>query len=229
MEGSQLSTPRFTDVLLGCIVNVRKRILEHQFIREMSEGTLEGETFRYFIIQDVLYLREFEKALTILLERSASLPLIHSFANRTLSALSSELTLHCSLLASWSVSNEDLLSTSKSPTCTLYGSYLLATVYDCPASEAFAAFLPCFWSYMDIGRSLSINGSRNKLYQQWIDTYCSPDLTADLDYVIKLVDQVGESASEQEKVNIQRHFHQVSQFEWMFWDAAYRREQWPVH
>jgi thiaminase (transcriptional activator TenA) len=202
--------------------------MEHSFIREMADGTLDEATFRYFIVQDVLYLKEFEKSLNILLKRSSEYPLIHSFASRTLLALEKELELHFSLLEDWALSAADVAATPKNPTCTMYGSYLLATVYDTPAPEAFAVFLPCFWSFLDIGKTLSAKGSKHPMYQRWINTYCSAALSSDLDDVMRLVDQVGLLASEDEKKRIRGHFYKVSQFEWMFWDAAYRKESWPV-
>jgi thiaminase/transcriptional activator TenA len=43
-----------------------------------------------------------------------------------------------------------------------------------------------------------------------------------------VADRVGAQASETEKMLMRTHFHTAARYEWMFWDAAYRREGWPV-
>jgi thiaminase/transcriptional activator TenA len=42
------------------------------------------------------------------------------------------------------------------------------------------------------------------------------------------VDRVGESASAAEQTAMREHVVTTSRYEWMFWDAGWRRETWPV-
>jgi thiaminase/transcriptional activator TenA len=43
-----------------------------------------------------------------------------------------------------------------------------------------------------------------------------------------LTDAVGESASAAEQTAMREHVVTTSRYEWMFWDAGWRRETWPV-
>jgi thiaminase/transcriptional activator TenA len=46
--------------------------------------------------------------------------------------------------------------------------------------------------------------------------------------VLKLTDRVGETLSPVELDRMTEHFVTTSRYEWMFWDAGYRRERWPI-
>jgi catechol 2,3-dioxygenase-like lactoylglutathione lyase family enzyme len=43
-----------------------------------------------------------------------------------------------------------------------------------------------------------------------------------------ITDRVGETVSDAERALMRQHFRRTSTYEWMFWDAGYRRETWPV-
>jgi thiaminase/transcriptional activator TenA len=49
-----------------------------------------------------------------------------------------------------------------------------------------------------------------------------------VDAVLRVTDQVGERIAETERRRLSDHFETTSRYEWMFWDAAWRLEEWPV-
>ena len=49
-----------------------------------------------------------------------------------------------------------------------------------------------------------------------------------VDAVLAVTDRVGAEASRAELALMREHFTTTSRYEWMFWDAGYRRETWPV-
>ena len=62
---------RLSDRLLMTAESVWQEAMEKQFLREMADGTLRPERFRYYMIIDDLYLIEYIKTLRIIEERSA--------------------------------------------------------------------------------------------------------------------------------------------------------------
>jgi len=46
--------------------------------------------------------------------------------------------------------------------------------------------------------------------------------------VLDLADQVGSVISPVERSQANAHYRVTSRYEWMFWDAAWRREGWPL-
>jgi len=46
--------------------------------------------------------------------------------------------------------------------------------------------------------------------------------------VLALTDRVGLSLNPAEEADARAHFATTARYEWMFFDAAHRREQWPL-
>ena len=45
--------------------------------------------------------------------------------------------------------------------------------------------------------------------------------------VIDLTDRLGPALSDAERERMAEHFTTTSRYEWMFWEAAWRKEEWP--
>jgi thiaminase/transcriptional activator TenA len=114
------------------------------------------------------------------------------------------------------------------PTNRAYTSYLLATCYGGSFPEALAAVLPCYWIYWEVGKDLLERGSPDPLYSRWIDTYGGEEFGDIVAQVLALTDRVGAGVSNGERDRMREHFVTTSRYEWMFWDAGWRQETWPV-
>ena len=88
--------------------------------------------------------------------------------------------------------------------------------------------LPCYWIYARVGEELLARGSPDPLYARWIAMYGGEEFQAVVDAVLELTDRVGAAASPRELALMREHVIVTSRYEWMFWDAGWRRETWPV-
>ena len=59
-----------TKRLWESIGGIYEQILKHPFIEGLTEGTLARDVFRFYVIQDAHYLREYARALNLLAARS---------------------------------------------------------------------------------------------------------------------------------------------------------------
>ena len=48
--------PRFSEQLRNEAGPIWRRIFDHPFLKEIKDGTLPEDTFRYYLAQDYLYL-----------------------------------------------------------------------------------------------------------------------------------------------------------------------------
>ena len=112
-----------------------------------------------------------------------------------------------------------------SPTTRAYTSYLLATAYDGSFADGLAAVLPCYWIYAEVGAELLDRGSTDPRYQRWIDSYGGDEFAATVTEVLELADRTGPTLTPVEDAVARGHFVTTSRYEWMFFDAAYRRER----
>jgi thiaminase (transcriptional activator TenA) len=222
------SSLRIRDVLWSDVEGVYAAILAHPFLTGLADGTLPRESFRHYIVQDAHYLRGYARALAICAAKAPDESGTVMFAEHAAQAIAAERDLHAALMTELGSSPEEAALEPVAPTTQAYVSYLLATVYGGSFAEAVGAVLPCYWIYARVGDELLARSSPDPLYARWIAMYGSEEFQAVVDSVLELTDRVGVSLSDTETAQLRSHFRRTSTYEWMFWDAGYRRETWPV-
>ncbi len=203
-------------------------ILRHPFVTGLTDGTLPADVFAHYVAQDVHYLRDYARALSIASAKAPTLADTAMFARHAAQVYDVELALHNELLPQLGLRVEELDAVPVAPTTRAYTSYLLATAYDGGFADGLAAVLPCYWIYARVGLQLAHQGSPDPRYQLWIDSYGGEDFAATVAEVLDLTDRTGVGLSPSAEAVAQGHFMTTSRYEWMFFDAAYRRECWPV-
>lgn len=203
-------------------------ILEHPFLRGLADGTLPEERFRYYVLQDAIYLRDYARALSIAGVRSRDESALAMFDEHSAGAIAAERSLHEDFLEDLGVTQEEAQTTEASPTTLAYTSFLLktATLGDYP--EVLGAVLPCYWIYREVGRALLEEGSPNPHYEKWIDTYAGEEFGKLVEAVLDLTDRVCEDLNDSQKACVREAFVVSGRYEWMFWEAAWNLEGWPV-
>lgn len=210
------------------IEDIYAAILEHPFIEGLTDGSLEREPFRFYVVQDAHYLREYARALSVAAARAPAEADIAMFNEHAAGAIAVERSLHDSFFADFAMSEQEVAATPMAPTNLAYTSYLLAAVYGGSFSEALGAVLPCYWIYWEVGKALLERGSPNPLYQRWIETYGGEEFAAVVRAVLALTDRLGPGLTPAEEARMHQRFRTTSRYEWMFWEMGYRRETWPV-
>lgn len=203
-------------------------ILRHPFLTGLTDGTLDQNAFRYFVIQDSHYLRAYARALSLVSARATDPDAVALFAAHASNAVEVEKDLHASLLQGLGLTAETVDDEGAGPTTLAYTSYLLGVCATGTYAEAVAAVLPCYWVYRDVGRELLAASSPNPLYAEWIATYGSPEFDAVVASVLAVTDGLGAELGPAERRRCHGHFATTTRYEWMFWDAAYRQLAWPV-
>nr|VFJ64551.1 MAG: thiaminase /4-amino-5-aminomethyl-2-methylpyrimidine deaminase [Candidatus Kentron sp. FW] len=224
---TQPPTP-FTRTLWGEIDPLFRKILAHPFVAGLTSGALEAESFRFYIIQDALYLREFAHALSIAAAKAPTEDAMILLNEHAAGVLRDEKALHTGFFRDWGISEADIHKTRMAPTNLAYTNYLLATAYTRPFHEILAAVLPCDWIYWEVGTALQKQGSREPAYQRWIDTYGGEEFARLARAMLALTDDIAQELDAPQRQAMSHHFVITSRYEWMFWEMAHTREQWPV-
>lgn len=216
------------DVLWADIAEIYRRICEHPFITGLTDGSLGHDRFRYYITQDAHYLRAYARALAGCAAKAPLEAELMMFVEHAGVAIAAEAELHAGLLTDLGLDAHEAAALPITPATQAYTSYLLAVTASASYAEAVAAVLPCYWIYARVGEHLQRHGSPEPLFQRWIDTYAGQDYQAVVDAVLDVADRVGAQASPVGRELMRRHFHTTARYEWMFFDAAHRMEEWPV-
>ena len=230
MTASVTTTPAstLTADLWSAASPILAAILEHPFLRGLTDGSLPEERFHFYVKQDSLYLREYARCLALASAKAPTSAWCEMFAAHAQSALNVERSLHEAYFAAWGLAPEEVEATPPTPTTLAYTSYLLRVAGTGTFEELIGAILPCYWIYWEVGKTLVATGSPNPVYQRWIDAYASEQFASAVQRVLDAVNRSTADLPASRLALIRRHYLTASRYEWMFWDAAFRMEAWPV-
>jgi thiaminase/transcriptional activator TenA len=180
--------------------------------------------------QDYVYLIDYAKMFAFGSLKARDLETMSKFSELLHSTLNVEMELHRQYAERFGITREELEATEPSPTTVAYTKYMLDTAASGSLAEVVAALLPCMWSYRETGTAFAAHpGSLDHpLYREWILMYSSDEFGALTDWTIGLMDRLAEGLPERELARLESHFVTTSKFEYLFWDMAYRQEEWPV-
>lgn len=203
---------------------------EHPFVQGIGDGTLSIESFKYYMRQDYKYLIDYSRVMALGSVLAPDLETMSGFAKALDETLNTEMELHRAYAKRLGISRQELEETVPGPVTLAYSSAMLAEAQKGSLAELIASILPCAWSYYEIGTELAkIPGAtEHDYYGEWVKMYSAEEFGAIAEWLIKTLDQLAESKSEEELNRIEAIFLNTSRYEYMFWDMAYHQQSWPV-
>ncbi len=219
---------RFSEEARQRTAALRAAIQALPFNIELAAGTLARERFQHYITQDALYLGQFSRALALAAAKAPDTATLQSFAQSALGAVAVERALHEHYLRAFGLDPASLATAEPAPDCLAYTSFLLAAAHHEPWEVLVAALLPCFWIYWDVGCAIAATSVPDNPYHAWIETYADPRFGEAVEKVIATADRAAEQAGVTVREKMLVAFTRACQYEWLFWDGAYRRRSWPM-
>ena len=207
-------------------LSIRQAILEHPFITGIGDGSLPVDRFKYYVIQDYVYLIDYSRALAIASARAIDLQDMSWFAGLLDETLNQEMALHRSYCQEFGINLQELESVEPASTTKSYTNFLLKTAYQGSFGELVASLLPCQWGYWEIGDHLLERGlpTSAPLYAQWIKMYTSEEFTELAHQIREMADRIGGGAGLAEQAAMRQAYTDSVRLEHRFWDMAYGLE-----
>ncbi|MCM3567259.1 thiaminase II [Neobacillus mesonae] len=203
-------------------------IFDHPFVQGIANGKLEKEQLIHYVKQDFEYLNSFIRIYGIAVSKCDNREDMEMFNQQIAFILNSEIHPHHNFCQAAGVSYEELQGYSLSPSSHHYIRHMLTVAHEGSLAEILAVLLPCPWTYWEIGKKLiqEVNPDPSHPFYEWIHFYGNrPDGTQKF---CKRLDELVQDASEKEKAKMKEHFLLSCQLEYLFWDMAFKREEWPV-
>jgi thiaminase/transcriptional activator TenA len=207
---------------------LRAAIRALPFNTELAAGTLGAERFRFYILQDAIYLGEYARVLAVAAARAPDPATVQFFAGAAAEAIAVERALHGRYLAEFGVDPAAVDAAEPAPDCLAYTSYLLATAHQQPWEVLVAALLPCFWIYWDVAAAITRDAAPENPYRAWIDTYADPRFGEAVRRVIEIADRAAANATGATQAAMLAAFARSARYEFLFWDGAWRQRGWPA-
>jgi thiaminase (transcriptional activator TenA) len=204
-------------------------IFEHPFVQGIANGELQKEQLIHYVKQDFEYLNSFIRIYGIAVSKCESREDMDMFNTQISFILNSEIHPHNNFCQVAGVPYEVLHGYPLSPSSLHYTRHMLTVAHEGTLGEILAVLLPCPWTYWEIGKRLltEVNPDRSHPFYDWISFYGNRTDSITTKFCARL-DEWAMTATEREKEKMKEHFLISCQLEYMFWDMAYKLEEWPV-
>ena len=204
--------------------------LDHPFLKDMGNGTLAEDKFCFYIKQDYVYLIDYIKLFALGMVKADSLEDMKNFSKCANDIVNIEMDGHLEFAKRFGITKEELEDTKPNSNNLSYTKFMLQVANEGTLAELVAALLPCMWSYSFIGKNLAMQDKalEHVLYKEWILTYASDEYSNEVNWCINLMDKVAEGLPERQLEKLEEIFILSSKYEYMFWDACYKKEGWVI-
>lgn len=197
--------------------------LRHPFVAGIGDGTLDMEKFRYFMLQDYLYLFDYARVFALGVVKARDPELMRVFAANVDAILGGEMKIHRAYMKRLDITEEQVFSVKPALANLSYTNYMLSVAHAGTPMEIVASILACSWSYAEIGQALSAipGAAEHPFYGEWIRGYASEEYTATNQALIELMDTLAADATEAQLAYLTDVFVNCSRYELGFWDMAW--------
>ena len=197
--------------------------LRHPFVTGIGDGTLDMEKFRYFMLQDYLYLFDYARVFALGVVKARDPELMRVFAANVDAILGGEMKIHRAYMKRLDITEEQVFSVKPALANLSYTNYMLSVAQTGGPMEIVASILACSWSYAEIGQTLAAipGAAEHPFYGEWIRGYASEEYAATNQALIELMDSLAADAGEEQLASLTDVFVNCSRYELGFWDMAW--------
>lgn len=220
----------FTGRLWKRVEPIWQSYLEHPFVKGLGEGWLDQEKFKHWLKQDYVYLIEYSRLFALGSAKAHDLKTMTTFAKLLHGTLDMEMDLHRQYASKFGITAEELEVTEAGATTTAYTSYMLNVSQRGGIDNVVASVLACAWSYNFIGKELATwsGALGHEFYGHWVKMYASDEFTELAEDCKNLMNEIASGKPERDLEELEEIVVKTSLFEYMFWDMAENKEEWPI-
>ena len=220
----------FTKRLELKVEDLRQKAMEHPFVDGLGSGKLPKEIFKYYLVQDYLYLIDYAKIFALGAIKARDIELIQNFTNSQNLILNSEMETHRGYMKEFGISLEEANRSKPSQINLSYTHYMDTKTAQGGVEEFVAAILPCMWGYLEIADRLveKFGIQEDNLYKNWLEMYTSDEFREQTYYFKDLINQIALPKTSDELDYLEEIFVNTTKYEYLFWDMAYKQESWQV-
>lgn len=216
-----------TEQLLAAASDLWQSYYEHPFVKGIQDGDLDREKFRFYTIQDYLYLLDYAKVFAIGLSKTDDPDVMHTFAAYIAQIMDCEMNVHEGYMGQFGITKEELRFAKPSLANLSYTSYMRACAEAGGPAEALASILACAVSYEQIAKEmLRRNPAANKhpFYGAWVESYASEGYAAENTMLCDLVNRLTADYTPAQRDRLCEIFRTCARYEAAFWDMSWNME-----
>ena len=196
-------------------------IIELDFLKELSEGTLDSDIFARYIAQDEIYLKNYYHQMNMLAEMMESTDDKELFIAFAKSGMEGEKALHDMLIDRYGIETK----VEPSKVTSDYNAHICEGIATGDLCIALASVLPCMWIYNQVGLHI-LNHSKleGNPFKEWILEYGQEEFTTGVNKVLKMVDGWASKTDKQTREKMDYYYLKAALYEYAFWDYGYNAD-----
>lgn len=214
-----------TERLLAATEDIWAEYYTHPFVRGIADGTLDREKFRYYMIQDYLYLIDYAKVFAVGVSKAKDGEAMKLFAGYVHQILDGEMDIHRSYMARLGITLEEAEQTPVALDNLSYTSYMLRVAFEEGAGEVAAAILSCALSYEYIAKEIlrtNPDAEQHPFYGEWVRGYAAPEYAEANRILVELTNRLTAEYNTRQLQHLIEIFVNCSRYELAFWDMAWQ-------
>ena len=202
-------------------VKIYDAILELDFLKELSDGSLCNDAFGRYIAQDELYLKNYYHQMTMLAEMMDNEQDRELFISFAQSGMEGEAAMHELLIGRYGIETQ----VGPSAVTSGYNAHICEGISTGNTCIALAAVLPCMWIYNRVGLHILKHSSlEGNPYKEWILEYGQDEFTMGVNKVLSMIDALAADADEATREKMDYYYLKSALYEYAFWDYGYSGE-----
>ena len=213
-----------TERLLAVTRDIWAGYNEHPFVKGIADGSLDERKFRFYMIQDYLYLIDYAKVFALGVAKARDLETMRLFAGYVHQILDGEMELHKGYMRRLGISPEEAERTPVALDNASYTAYMLKVAYEEGPGEIAAAILSCALSYEHIAKRIVARypqAEAHPFYGEWVSGYANEGYSEANRQLIALTERLTAAYSEPQLKRLEEIFTLCSRYEMAFWDMAW--------
>jgi thiaminase/transcriptional activator TenA len=205
-------------------------IFNHPFLQGIARGELQKEQLIHYVKQDFEYLNVYMNIYGLGISKCRDRRDIAMFHDKIGFILNSEIHPHNNLCRVAGVNYEDLQGYRLAPTALHYTRHMLSVAHQGTLGEIYAVLLACPWTYIEAAQNIieTVQPGPDHPFYEWIMFYGDQSIRPRMMDMIQRLDDRADKANKDERARMKEHFMLSCQLEYMFFDMAYKLEEWPV-
>ncbi|MGN0335572.1 MAG: thiaminase II [Lachnospiraceae bacterium] len=215
-------------VLLDASKEIWEGYYTHPFVRGIQDGTLDKEKFKYYIMQDFLYLIDYAKVFSLGIAKAKSMETLKLFSSYVQQLTDGEMDIHKGYLGMFKITQEEMDQMPVALDNISYTSYMLRVAYAEGEAEILAAILSCAYSYELIAKKMTAENPKaaaHPFYGSWVQGYASDDYSRGNEALIEMLNRLTADYTERQMEHLKEIFVACSRYEMMFWDMAWEMKK----
>ena len=196
---------------------ILERIKAHPFLTRLADGTLPREMFMTYIRQDSVYLHANAEETSLLADMLPDGELKEIFRRTAIESIQAEKDMQAMLGVSGDEQIEPMEATLG------YLRHTRSIIDSGDLAMSLAAMLPCQWVYDRIGHYVLSHEKTPNPYHEWISCYTTEAMGRSTMLTIQLTDEMAHGTSPERQEQMLQAFVRSTQWEYEFWDQAYRK------